>query len=145
MGNIFSNLSTDRSESDGFFEALRNATRDLVYVSETDAPLKAFRIDEVVGSDIAQNVIVFAKIPAGTFSESVSFEDLFDRLTRRYDGAGEEFVRRAARFRDLRDLLRSELSDLTVLRFGRIRIRIFVAGRTPEGAIAGFETESVET
>lgn len=145
MGNIFFTSTTGRTEPDDFVERLRNVTRDLVYISETDAPLKPFRIVGAVGSDIAQEVNSFADIPAGTHSECASFEDLFARLTRKYDGADDETNRRADRFRGLYELLRAELSDLTVLRFGRIRIRIFVAGRTREGAIAGFETESVET
>lgn len=145
MSNFFLSPAEHPTGQDDFDLKLTKATSGLVYISETDAPLKPFRIALAQASDIAGTIREYAGIPETASTAIASFDDLFARLTRKHEGANEISIRLAERFAELRDTLKAELSDLTVLRFGTIRIRIFVAGRSSDRSIRGFETESVET
>lgn len=51
----------------------------------------------------------------------------------------------ARRFGELTTLLESQLTDMTVVRFGDVNISTFIVGRTKNGELAGILTGQVET
>ena len=73
------------------------------------------------------------------------FEQFFTRLTADQSWHTPLQTRAVKKFRSLRTLLRSNLTELSVHRFGRIRIDILVVGRDAAGNVAGIRTRAVET
>jgi len=81
----------------------------------------------------------------GAAYSEVPFDDFFARLTRTEDWHTPIQKRTAKKFRLLKNLLRANLRDVCVLRFGKIRIDIFVTGLDENGDLAGIRTRAVET
>jgi hypothetical protein len=73
------------------------------------------------------------------------FEEIFARLTRVYEGGGEEQAARAGRFAALKGLMESNLRDLKVFKVGRINVDIYIVGIDEDGNLSGVKTQAVET
>ncbi|NOT49013.1 MAG: hypothetical protein HOP17_14835, partial [Acidobacteria bacterium] len=71
--------------------------------------------------------------------------EFFDKLTSNRGWHGEREKAVVSRFVKLRKLLEANLTDLALLRAGRVRIDIFVFGFDGQGNAAGIRTKSVET
>lgn len=113
----------------------------LVYVSETDAPIEPFFVQNAADEPIAD---VLKKQFSGECSEADA-DDFFARLTTDQEWHTPLQKRTVKKFRALRNLLRSNLTDLRVYRFGRIRVDILAVGRDANGDLAGIQTRAVET
>lgn len=68
-----------------------------------------------------------------------------NRIIDNADPSDDASVARAQQIGQLRDILTSQLTDLTVYRFGTVNISVFIVGRTSNGALAGLLTGQVET
>ena len=121
--------------------AIANACKGLVYVSETDAGIEPFFAEDD-GGETAQAIL--KKEFSGEYAEQ-DFEQFFARLTADQAWHTPLQKRTVKKFRSLRSLLRSNLTELSVHRFGRIRIEILVVGRDADRNLAGIRTRSVET
>ena len=135
----------EKNDTDRFLKKLAAACDGLLYVSETDAAVEpvAFPASE----NTPRRDLIKTLLDAGSGSKISKFDpaEFFGRLTAKRDWHGEKEQERAAGFRRLMELLESELSHLTVYRVGKIRIEIFVLGRTRGGTVAGVRTRAVET
>lgn len=124
--------------------AIAEACDGLVYISETDAPIEPvlFRSPkkktplEAVAGELGTKTGDLDLQPVDTF---------FDKLTRSRDWHGEKERKRVRSFRKLRDTLGANLNELSVIRAGKIRIRIFVVGFDADMNVAGIATTAVET
>ena len=140
---------TEKSENilpstEVFLAADSRAADGLVYISETDAPIKAFAggpAETVTAEELRRQTGTAADAPITTLGP----DPLFAQLTRIQDWYGEPEKAKAARFGELVDLLRANLRDLTEFRIGNIRIEIFIVGITAHGRLAGISTLAVET
>ena len=135
----------DRNPRDNTIEErIADACRGLTLMSETDAPVEPF-IDgpssEVTAAAVRSAADIEPHINANV-SDAAAF---FDRLTAEREWYTTGQKRDARRFAALEELLRKELADLQMFRFGRIRISIYVVGRDSEGRLAGIKTMAVET
>lgn len=135
----------ESAASESFKTELENAVENLVFMSETDAPMKPFSINGSDSSSIKESVAEFDGFEFGEAIEERGFEELFARLTRVHVGANEVSVRRAERFLRLKSLLAANLTNLTVVRIGTIRINVYIVGRDGSGKILGIKTFAVET
>lgn len=125
-------------------DAIKAACEDLVYISETDAPVLAFsgaRVEAVTKETILQQTGHAAE----TQTEEMPFDGFFERLTAIKDWFGEPEKARAKNFLDLQKLLEENLSDRKVFRMGRIRLDIYAVGIDKEGRLMGVTTKAVET
>jgi hypothetical protein len=119
---------------------LERATANLLYMSETDAPLHVVEFDaEPDASELRR----LADAPDAPVAETTAAE-FFGSQTAEYDGASPERLEAAGRFRALQEMMGRELSDLRVWRVGTVEIRVFAVGRTLEGWM-GIATSVVET
>jgi len=145
MTNFIKKISPGpRTDPDSFAASVARASDGLIYISETDADIIPFtgeKVDEVTASAVAAQ----AGLPPEAPVEEVDAELFFERLTRPRDWHGERERERAVRFAGLRSVLKAHLKDLKVFRFGRIRIDIYVAGKSGDGCLAGVMTRAVET
>lgn len=123
---------------------LQKATAGLTFISETDAPVEVF-----VWSDTAsftpEGLRAHQSVKA---AEPVATEDIdhfFRNVTTSYDWHEDAEKEQVRRFIALRDLLKAELTDTTVYRFGTTAIEVYVVGRAADGTTLGIHTNVVET
>ena len=138
------NLQNENKISDTLFCDIERACVGLIYVSETDAPVLAFRgtaADDVTGKVIIQQT--GAKEEG--LVEEVAFDLFFERLTAEKDWFSDAQKARAKKFLELKELLEENLQKLKVFRIGRIRIDIYIAGLAADGCLMGVKTKAVET
>jgi hypothetical protein len=124
-------------------EALREATRGLSHLSESDYPYEVFDwgrseptpefLRGLDGQDA--DAEVETRAPADFFRVTT--------LEPGPKGAGEPPV--SDRIQTLVRLLEENLSDLKVYRVGTINIPVYVAGRSASGSWLGISTRVVET
>ncbi|MDC3961620.1 nuclease A inhibitor family protein [Polyangium jinanense] len=117
-------------------QAIGEAAAGLLFPSESDFPIEAYRFGEAEPAPAA--VLRARGLPPDTPVEEVSVASFFEGLVEGDDDG-------AARFRALVDLLQRELSDLRVYRVGKVDIDAFVLGRHPSGVWLGITTKLVET
>jgi len=131
------------AENITFTERLKKACSGLTYISETDAAIEPLTTGKI-GTTEAEMLKAIGK-DEKTQNGNVTFEDFFERLTAARDWHGLVEKKRTKGFVKLEKLLRENLKDIKVFRFGKIRIEIFVIGTDSEGRIAGVKTNAVET
>ena len=133
-----------RLTSKNLTDLLRKNSEGLIYMSETDSPVQTIepfpRTGELQAELCRRNGIE----PDQPVIEQ-DFSELFNRLCSRHDWHSPEQAARAESFFKIRQILEDNLDDLTVMRFGRIRIHIFIFGTAVDGEIAGVKTFAVET
>lgn len=125
-------------------QTLKSLTKDLIYISETDAEIVPFVLGKA--EDVtAKDLLAQLGRPAATPVETVNAEAFFARLTAVNDWFGPRERQRAKRFQELKQLLDEELTDLKVFKIGKIQIDIYIVGSDKEGRLAGVRTKAVET
>jgi hypothetical protein len=137
-------------------------TQGLTLMSETDANLKFVSANAIGTATIDPHLIrqkltyqhdrlIDSVMSGGTplakreGSEVRDAEQFLTRLATPNDPGDPDSVAQAAKFAQLKTLLESQLTDLTVVRFGRVNISTFIVGRTKNGELAGILTGQVET
>ena len=115
-------------------KALRQAAAGLMYPSESDAPFDVFTWPAGAGGTAREQVV--ARTKPGEPIEEVPVGAFFGELEDTDD---------AARFRALRAALEATLTDVRVFRVGRLKVDVYLIGRTAGGSVAGLHTTSVET
>ncbi|MBE2248001.1 MAG: hypothetical protein IAE78_00545 [Myxococcus sp.] len=145
--------------------ALEAASAGLFMPSETDASFKFVKGAALNGAPITADV-VRAQLGAqhDALISSVMYVDpsevalagktqveqrdgnaFLDRVIANVDPGDPDSVAMGQRFAELKAKLGSELTDLTVFRFGTVSISTFLVGRTRTGELAGLLTGQVET
>jgi hypothetical protein len=123
--------------------SIEEATRGLLFPSESDRPLVPYRFGPEEPTPEA--VLRARGLPPETPVEEVSVASFFEGVTQAPEGAAAEEDATAERFRALVALLERELSELRVLRVGKIEIDALVLGRHASGEWIGLSTQLVET
>ncbi len=130
------------------FEAL---TKELLVMSETDAPLTPFfwEIKEEITPEL---VAKHSEKPENERSpvEKIEFKAFFEKYTQKEDWYGEEELATVTKFENLAKGLSEKLTELAVYRVGKINIDVFVVGKIFNDkkeilAHAGVKTFVVET
>lgn len=131
-------------EQTSFVEMIKKASEGLYYISETDAEILPFigaKAEHVTKEEILRQTHNKADAPIA----EKSFDDIFQRLTRVEDWFGDEEKATAAKYAELRDLLKNNLKDLKVFKVGSIEIDIYFVGLDEAGNLTGIQTKAVET
>jgi hypothetical protein len=124
--------------------SLAEASAGLIYISETDSDITPFE-GGPAGGVTAADLLVLIGAPADSAVEERGFDEIFARLTRVYEGAGEEQIATANRFGALKQVLAGNLQDVKVFKVGRINVDIYIVGLDGEGNLSGVKTKAVET
>jgi hypothetical protein len=135
---------SERHEIQPIEKQIEAICRGLIYMSETDAPVQVFtggKADRVTADTIGKAAGCDKDLPVEERSPGAFFE----RVTTVHEWFTAEQREDARRFAELERLLRENLTDLHVYRFGRVRITIIVAGLDEEKNILGVRTMAVET
>lgn len=122
---------------------LLKASEGLLYTSESDYPFTYFSFSNVSKLPTPQRFLQLIR-QAGQPIEQVSFNDLFNRLTRIEPGMDEQQIKAAKRYRILEKVFRATFKDLTIYRIGTIQIQVYITGVNACG-VSGLQTVSIET
>lgn len=127
-------------------ETLKLATTDLLFPSESDAPLEPYCFPGPKGVEPTPAALLQAEhLPSDTPVETITVADLFDPFQSADENASEEDRAEAERYRELVAVLSRELTDLRVYRVGRVDIDVYILGKDATGAWLGLKTHVVET
>jgi hypothetical protein len=132
------------SADDPLIEELREATRALLFMSESDYPLEVFRWDDVV-EVTPEYLRGLAGRDASAPVETMSAGEFFRSATSEPEWKSEAELATARKFKALVQLLEEGLEELKVYRVGKINMPVYVVGRTPAGSWMGVTTRVVET
>lgn len=135
--------ATKMSEND-LSNKLIEATKNLYYISETDAEITPF-IGRPASAVTRQEVLLQIGKPVDEAVEERDFSEMFERLTKIQEWFGEEETETAKKFEHLRDLLTENLKDLKIYKIGRIELDVYVVGLDKRGILTGIKTKAVET
>ncbi len=125
-------------------QTLKSLTKDLIYVSETDAEIVPFVLGKAETVTVEEMIRQTGEGPNEPVAV-VETEAFFARLTAIRDWFGPQETRRADRFKALKNYLDKELKDIKVFKVGKIRITIYVVGIDRHGRLSGVKTMAVET
>jgi hypothetical protein len=124
-------------------EELREATRGLTFMSESDYPIEVFRWG---AAEPAEDFLRgLTGEPADAPVEARTAADFFRVAASEPEWKNAEQLADARRFQTLLRLLEQNLSDLKVYRVGSVNIPVYVAGRGASGDWLGVSTRVVET
>ena len=124
--------------------SLSEASQGLIYMSETDAGIEPFE-GGPAGEVTAGNLLGQIGGGGDTPVEERSFEQVFGRLTRVYEGGSEEQAATAGRFAALKGVMEQNLRDVKVFAVGRVQVDIYMVGLDADGNLSGVKTKAVET
>ena len=122
---------------------LREATRGLTFMSESDYPFEVF--DWGKAEPTPEFLRGLAGGGADAPVETRTAAQFFRAATSEPDWKGADELAVAKRFQALLRLLEKNLSDVKVFRVGTVNIPVYVAGRSADGTWLGVSTRVVET
>lgn len=123
---------------------LESLTKDLIYISETDAEIVPFTFRKAANVTAAEVIAQVGHEPDSPV-EKIDADAFFSRLTAIKDWFGPREKETAGRFGALKAELEKELADLAVFKIGKIQIDIYIVGIDRQGRLAGVKTRAVET
>lgn len=129
---------------DKILSEISRSCEGLIYISETDEPITAF-LSERRADEKPEKTLLQLSTKMNGQVEEINFDNFFERLTGEKDWHGAKEKERVQEFRALKKTLEDNLTQLKVLKFGRVRKDIFVVGRDKDNRLLGVRTESVET
>ena len=124
-------------------DRLKQLTTDLLWVSESDYPFEIITWER--GVEMTPMALFGVSSSPNTEIEIVTTTDLFEPVLTIEDWHGEEELAIVNRYTDLLHAIDTNLSEILVLRVGKIEIAIYIIGKTPDGDIIGLKTQAIET
>jgi hypothetical protein len=155
-----------KSHMSGLRTKFEAATKDLWLISESDAQVRYIASSAGVGGAVTAALVKktfgaahdglgptlfgaadphFVKLADRAEAEVLNGYDWLDAQARVWDPGDPVAVKEASRWAALAALVRSELSDVRVVRFGSVNITTLLVGQTRTGELAGFISAVVET
>ncbi|HEX7317107.1 MAG TPA: nuclease A inhibitor family protein [Pyrinomonadaceae bacterium] len=124
-------------------EELREATRGLTMMSESDYPFEVFRWGGAEPSEDFLRGLTGEAADAPV--ETRNAADFFRVAASEAEWKNAEQLADARRFQTLLRVLEEHLEDVRVYRVGSVNIPVYVAGRAASGEWLGVSTRVVET
>lgn len=127
-------------------DRLKQATQDLVWVSESDYPFEV--VTWKCGTQIDPKVLFTSPTVADLINvpiESITLKDFFAPAITIEDWYEQAELTQVDRYQKLLQAIESNLTEVTVFRVGEIEIAIYIIGKTPNGDLVGLKTQIVET
>jgi hypothetical protein len=123
---------------------LRELTRGMLFMSESDYPLEVVRwegVEELTPEHLRRTAGVDPDSPV----EERAVADFFRVAAGEQEWKGAAELASARKYQSLVRLLEDNLRDVRVYRVGAVNIGVYVVGRSVEGNWLGVSTRVVET
>lgn len=125
---------------------LQGATAELLWISETDAPLQVIYWQEEQAKELTnERLLELTHHSSETPIETLNLDNFFSAATVEQDWFGDEEKATASKYRALVAMLKQNLRDLKVYRVGEVTIDIYILGQMSAGDLVGIATQAVET
>ncbi len=141
---FFRSAMRKKGKKNEVFRLIEEATKDLYYMSETDAKVEAF-FGGKIGNLTRESFLNQIGANENQQVEEREFEKFFERLIKVQDWYGDYERETAKKYEQLRKVMKENLRELKVFRIGRIEIDIYVVGLDSQGNVMGVKTKAVET
>lgn len=125
-------------------EQIAETVAGLVYTSESDAPINAFA-GQQADSVTAETLLLQLGKSNDLKVEVNDFNDFFAPLIKIQKWFGEDERKMTEKFVQLKELLKTNLIQKKVFRFGKKEIDIFVVGLDSGNILRGIKTKATET
>lgn len=132
-------------ETSTLMNRLQEATADLLWMSEIDAPLEVIHWPPSALELTPSQLLELTNHPLTTPVKHVPVDDLFAGATEEQDWFGEEERTIAQQYREVMAILTQSLNNLQGYRVGEVNIDLYVVGQTESGDWIGLATQAVET
>ncbi|MDZ8185013.1 MAG: nuclease A inhibitor family protein [Nostoc sp. ChiSLP02] len=127
-------------------ENLKQASDDLLMVSESDSPFQVFFWSGQGEESLAnQKLLQLTSHSQDTPIETVDLDYFFRNYAEEKDWHDETQKQNVQKFRSLIQILKDNLIDIKVYRLGTVSIDVYIVGKTISGDLAGISTKVVET
>ena len=122
---------------------LKTASVGLLLISESDYPFEVV-VWSGAGAVTAQNILQQIEKPPETLVKEVDLDSFFQKVTQEQDWYGDEEKANVTKYRNLAQVIKSNLADVKVFRIGEIEIDIYIIGKV-DADLVGLKTQVVET
>ena len=123
---------------------LKQASKGLFFLSETDAPFEVIHWS-AQGELTPAKLLQLTNQPPDAPLKMLAVDDFFASATQEEDWHDQEERETVQKFQNLVSVLKQNLSQLQVFRVGNTNINAYIVGVTPGGELAGLSTKLVET
>ena len=130
--------------TDSIATQLKQASKGLFFLSETDAPFEVIHWS-AQGELTPAKLLQLTNHPPDAPLKMLAVDDFFAIATQEEDWHDEEERETVKLFQNLVSVLKQNLSQLQVFRVGSINIDVYIVGATPSGDWTGLSTKLVET
>jgi hypothetical protein len=124
-------------------DRLRQATVDLLWLSESDYPFEVIAWER--GVEITPTALVKELTQPDLQVETIELAAFFEPALAVADWYAAEELAQVDRYQELLHAIEANLTDVRVFRVGEIEIAIYIVGKTPAGDVVGLKTHVVET
>ncbi|KAF3890773.1 nuclease [Tolypothrix bouteillei VB521301] len=141
-----SNSEQPSNSSLSLINILKQASDGLLFISESESPFEVFLWDDSEQKDITPE-LVLQKIglPLETPVEMVELDSFFEVAIAEQNWHSAEDKITVNKYQNLVKVLKENLSDIKVMRFGTISIDVYIIGKTLNNRLAGLSVKVVET
>jgi hypothetical protein len=144
--NKLNNFEPETNSNGNFIDILQQASEGLLYMSESEYPFEVFLWDDSKHKDITPEfVLQKIGLSLDTPVEVIKLESFFEVAIAEQDWHSLEDKITVKKYQNLVRVLKDNLVDIKVLRFGTINIDVYIIGKTPDEYLAGLSTKVVET
>jgi hypothetical protein len=124
-------------------DRLKQATADLLWVSESDYPFEVITWER--GVEMTPTALFKELTVTDLAIKTMTLTDFFAPVLTIEDWYEEEELATVDRYTDLVRSIESNLTKVQVFRLGEIEIAVYIIGKTPDGDLVGLKTQVVET
>ncbi|MUG91067.1 nuclease [Scytonema sp. UIC 10036] len=133
-------------EHSGLINVLKQASDGLLFMSESEYPFEVFLWDDSAEKDITPELVIQKiGLPLDTPVEIVELDSFFQVAIAEQDWHSSEDKKTVKKFQNLVKILKENLNNIKVMRFGTINIDVYIIGKTANERLAGLSTKVVET
>jgi hypothetical protein len=130
--------------TDSIATQLKQASKGLFFLSETDAPFEVIHWS-AQGELTPAKLLQLTNHPPDAPLKMLAVDDFFAIATQEEDWHDQEERETVKLFQNLVSVLKQNLSQLQVYRVGNTNIDVYIVGLAPGGGWAGLSTKLVET
>jgi hypothetical protein len=126
-------------------QTLLQAAEGLLYPSESDYPFEYVEWQTPSNKLSKKEMRQLSGLSTGVPVQTLSLDKFFEPVTQIQDWYGEEEKAGAEKFKNLKQVLESNLQDIQVFKAGKIEATVYIVGKDAQGKRTGLSTKVVET
>jgi Nuclease A inhibitor-like protein len=135
-----------KNDSLELLDQLKEASKDLLWISESEAPFEAFVWENTTLEGLDHRTLLErVDRDENTTIASQDLDTFFEQATQIQDWQNESEQTIVYQYQQLVDTLKQHLSDLQVYKIGETNLDLYIIGKTADGDLVGLATKAVET